>query len=81
IPFDEGWSVTVNGKPRKLHRVNIGFTGLLLEPGKHDIVLKYSLPFIKTSLLITFFGLVLFVVLLIIDRKFRLIKINKELIK
>jgi len=41
IPYDAGWQLSVNGEDKKLSRVNIGFTGVVLPKGKHKIVLDY----------------------------------------
>jgi len=42
IPFDKDWKVYVNGKKRSLELVNIGFSGLLLESGRHEIELRFE---------------------------------------
>ena len=42
IPYNEKWKAIVNDKEMPLHKVNIGFSGLLLEPGEYEIVLKYG---------------------------------------
>ncbi len=47
IPYDQGWKATVNGKIKPLEKINFGFTGLLLEPGKHAIELTYEPPLSK----------------------------------
>ncbi len=78
IPYDRGWSATVNGKYIDLQRVNIGFTGILLEPGKHNIKLKYTLPNIKAGLIISLFGLFIFILLFVLDKKFSLFKTDKH---
>ena len=42
IPFDAGWRARVNGQPARLLRANIGFMGLILDPGRYDILLTYQ---------------------------------------
>ncbi len=42
IPFDEGWSVKLNGVDAKLYRVNAGLTGLLISKGKNDVELSFE---------------------------------------
>ena len=49
IPFDAGWKAKVNGKEAKLENVNIGFCGVMLEPGKSQIELTYEPPLSKTG--------------------------------
>ncbi|MBU1693323.1 MAG: YfhO family protein [Verrucomicrobia bacterium] len=44
IPYDPGWRAKVNGIRRPLVRANVGFMGLVLEPGRHDITLSYHPP-------------------------------------
>jgi len=51
IPYSEGWSATVDGKPAELLRVNTAFSGLRLPAGEHDIVLRYFTPGLKVGLL------------------------------
>lgn len=43
IPFDKGWHVRLDGNEAKLHRVNIGFTGMVIPAGTHQIEL-YFIP-------------------------------------
>ena len=44
IPFDTGWEAFVNGQKASLEMIDYGFTGLLLEPGKSEIELRYVPP-------------------------------------
>jgi uncharacterized membrane protein YfhO len=66
IPFDEGWSATVNGKPAELTRINCGFTGLKLDAGKSNVEIHFEPRLMKqggmVSLLATavFIGLIVF---------------------
>jgi len=42
IPFDNGWSIWVNGKQHTLFRINHGFTGTILEKGNYEIKLEFN---------------------------------------
>ncbi|EJO5349482.1 YfhO family protein [Clostridium botulinum] len=44
IPFCKGWSAKVDGKDQNLINVNGILTGLILEPGYHNIELNYITP-------------------------------------
>ncbi|AVQ39578.1 polysaccharide synthesis protein GtrA [Clostridium botulinum] len=44
IPFCKGWSAKVDGEKQDLIKVNGILTGLVLEPGSHNIELKYITP-------------------------------------
>jgi hypothetical protein len=49
IPFDRGWSARVDGKKAELLRLNVGFMGLLLEPGNHTIDLEFDPPYLAAG--------------------------------
>ena len=69
IPFDAGWKVDVNGSQRSLHQVNVGFSGLLLEPGEHQIVLRYESSKHGPGKWVSRLGLLLFLGLFWYDRR------------
>jgi uncharacterized membrane protein YfhO len=49
IPLDPGWQALINGESLPLIKANIGFMGILLDKGRHEIVLQYAVPFIKPA--------------------------------
>ncbi len=53
IPYDEGWSATVNGKPCEVEKVNKGFMAVKVEAGNSEIRFDYTTPGLKTGLLLT----------------------------
>ncbi|MFF2091711.1 YfhO family protein [Paenibacillus sp. NPDC058174] len=67
VPYDEGWSVKVDGKEAKVQKVNVGFIGVLLEPGLHQVEFKFTPPLFKTGLIITIISILIIVTLLIIQ--------------
>jgi len=69
IPFDRGWTAVVNGEVRDLVPVNIGFTGLVLEPGDYEITLRYSPPFFVASVCVSLFCLVAYALLAVVFRR------------
>ncbi len=50
IPFDPGWHARVDGVEVTPRRVNVGFTGILLEAGDHEVTLEYRVPLLRLSL-------------------------------
>jgi len=46
IPYDKGWSATVDGKKTELLLVNAGFVGLILGEGTHSVELKFEPPYL-----------------------------------
>lgn len=49
VPMDTGWHALVNDEPRPLIKANIGFMGIHLDKGRHEIVLHYAVPFMKPA--------------------------------
>jgi len=71
IPFDAGWSARVDGAAARLHRVNIGFTGLLLPPGRHEVELTYAAPYGRLSAAVSILALCVWLWLAHRDRSTR----------
>jgi hypothetical protein len=42
IPFNKGWSATIDSVRAKLFRVDYGLTALIVPAGSHDIEVRYS---------------------------------------
>lgn len=57
IPYDEGFTIYVNGKMQKKEKVNVAFLGCKLKKGKNNIVIKYTAPLKKEGLVLTIIGL------------------------
>ncbi len=62
IPYSEGWRAYVDGKEAELCRANISYMGLLLEPGEHEIELRYDTPYLRAGVYITAVGTAVFAV-------------------
>ncbi len=65
IPYDKGWTAKVDGIAEKLQIVNIGFMGLMLDKGKHNIELSYLPPYFTETLIISIISTLIFLVLFI----------------
>lgn len=57
IPFDVGWSATVDGRPAPLAMIDAGMTGLALPAGAHDVRLDYDPPLRTLGAWISLVGL------------------------
>ena len=53
IPYDKGWTVTVDGKPAETRKVFDAFLALELEPGEHEIGFSYWPPGLNYGLILT----------------------------
>lgn len=68
IPYEEGWSATVDGKPVKVEKVNVGFMAVLVPEGEHTVTFTYFTPGLKLGGLITLGSLIATVVYLFVAR-------------
>ena len=67
VPFSKGWKAYVDGEKHELKQANIMFTGIPLNPGKHDIMLIYETPYLRVGLYLFSLGLIATIVILIIN--------------
>lgn len=49
VPYDSGWSATVDGKPAKIERVNVGFMAVACDAGTSSIRFTYRTPGLDTG--------------------------------
>jgi uncharacterized membrane protein YfhO len=66
IPFDKGWVAKVDNKKVKPLLVNIGFTGILVDPGEHEIELSFVSRFFNLGAVISCLSIIVFLVILVI---------------
>lgn len=57
VAFSDGWSALVDGVPTPIERANVGFMGVPLEPGMHEVVLVYQTPGAAVGGILTLIGL------------------------
>lgn len=65
VPFDKGWSITVNGTQVKTYCVNGGMTGIPLEAGENDIQMWFTPQGLKTGKYCSAAGIMIWLVLVI----------------
>jgi hypothetical protein len=66
IPYDEGWSATVNGVPCEIEKVNLGFMAVKVPAGTSDIRFNYQTPGLKLGLIITVIAAALFLLYMLV---------------
>ncbi|MCQ2499709.1 MAG: YfhO family protein [Lachnospiraceae bacterium] len=66
IPYENGWTITVDGEEQEILRADYGFSAIHLPAGSHDIRLDYQQPLLKTALLITVVSWCIFLILVIL---------------
>lgn len=71
VPYDEGWSATVNGKKATVERVNSGFVAVYAEAGQNEIVFTYETPGLKLGIILSLGALLVLLIYLIASRIYR----------
>lgn len=65
MPYANGWTAYVDGKEAELLKVNGMFCGLMLDPGEHEIELRYQTPGLKYGAVISSVSVVIFMFFLV----------------
>ena len=71
IPYDDGWSIKVDGKKAKIHKVVDNLMAVNLKAGKHQVALNYQVPGLKLGWAISILSVGLFATFNCIERKKR----------
>ena len=71
IPNNKGWNIKVNGEKATPISVNGGFIGLELSTGHNKIEMNFMSPYFKTGLLMSGFGFIIFIVIIVVDSRKR----------
>ena len=71
VLWDKGWKAYVDGEEADLQSVNVMYLGLLLEPGDHEIELRYETPGLRTGVGISLISGGIFLLLLILRMRKR----------
>ncbi len=65
LPFEQGWSIRVDGKKVDPVRVNAGMTGVPLKKGSHKLTLRYVSPGLKAGIGLSLMALAVFIIALV----------------
>lgn len=60
IPYEEGWTIEVNGESKSYHKVLDAFIGIEIPEGKCKIEMYYTVPGLRIGFIITLISLGLF---------------------
>ncbi len=71
VPYDEGWSATVNGQPVVIEKANIGFMAVRVPAGEATIRFTYLAPGLIPGLIVSAGGLAILIFYLIWARKYQ----------
>jgi len=79
IPYDKGFSATVNGKKADVEIVNKAFVGIKLTEGENKIIIKYQSPLLGLGFLVTLIGIVGLIMFLLKEKLIKLFVKYKEI--
>lgn len=71
LPYEEGWTVSVDGEDAQLLRTDLGFISIPVTAGDHSFTLTYHQPWMRTGLFVSIFSFVLWVILIFIQKRKR----------
>jgi Predicted membrane protein len=60
IPYDDGWSASVDGKKVKIHKVVSNLMAIDLKKGQHTVILNYQVPGLKLGWFVSIIAVILF---------------------
>lgn len=69
VPYEDGWSATVDGKPVKVEKANVGFMAVLVPEGEHTVRFSYMTPGLKAGVCITAAAALMLAVYLTVCRR------------
>lgn len=67
IPHSPGWKAYVDGIKVQTMKVNIAFTGIIVDPGKHEVLLTYQTPYLVFSGILSLCGVFGFALIIYFD--------------
>lgn len=67
VPYDKGWSATVNGRPVTVEKVNVGFMAVAVDEGESEIRFRYQNSGLVLGIVITMVSIFVFVVYMMIS--------------
>ncbi len=65
VPYDEGFSATVNGQPAEIEKVNVGFMAVECQKGHNEIIFTYKTPGLDLGIKISAGAALIFIIYLI----------------
>ncbi|HCF83158.1 MAG TPA: hypothetical protein DER68_04225, partial [Ruminococcaceae bacterium] len=76
VPYCEGWSAEINGKPAEVDKINGGLCGIRVPEGLCEITFKYETPGLSLGIFCTVAGIAFLAIYIVI---FRVIRREKPL--
>lgn len=72
ITYNEGWKALVNNKEVNIEKYATNYMNIPLEEGRNIIELHFEPPMFKTSILISIISLLVFVIITLLNKKYKI---------
>ncbi len=69
VPYDEGWTVYVDGEEIDYEKVQLGFIGFKLSEGTHHVTFVYHAPGLRSGMIVSVISLFIFLILIVIEKR------------
>lgn len=69
IPYDNGFTITVDGKKTEFEKVNDAFIGFAITKGSHTIKIEFEAPYSNLGKMISLFGIGTTIIVIIYEKK------------
>jgi len=71
IPYDEGWTILIDGEPVETKKIAEGFLGADIAAGDHEVELRFVSPGFKLGAVVSVAAWLIFVIVLIVNVRIR----------
>lgn len=65
VPYDKGFTATVNGNNSEIYKVQNGLCAVYAPNGESEIIFSYQTPYLKQSVILNIIGLCVYIIYLI----------------
>jgi hypothetical protein len=81
VPYDEGWTATIDGNAVEIEKVNAGFMAVKVKGDgqEHEIRFDYETPGLSTGIIISVAALILTALFLLCIKRFR--RVDEQMVK
>lgn len=69
VPYDTGWTITVDGQETKFYSIGKALTGVHVSAGSHTIAMKFTPPGFKLGLVLSLVCVFLYVVTILLENR------------
>lgn len=69
VPYDTGWTITVDGQETEFYSVGKALTGVHVSAGNHTITMKFTPPGFKLGLVLSLVCLFLYLVTILLENR------------